>query len=84
MTNKSLVAVVALLGALAGATLARSYAGACSCATPGWDLNLAHSTEPDDSIWPEGATLQTTSWGPITIQSFAWLDAKVDFVQGTL
>lgn len=77
--------LAAVLGALAGSSLARSYVGADSCGIDlSWDLNLAHSTEPDASIWPKGAVLRTTDWGPISFQSFEWLDAKVDSIRGEL
>lgn len=87
VTNRKrvIVALAALLGALAGTSLVRSHADACSCAANNtWDLNLEHSTEPDDSIWPEGAVLQTTSSGDIEVRAYEWLEAKIEYVRGVL
>ena len=83
--KRVIVALAALLGALAGTSLVRSNAGACSCAANNtWDLNLEHSTEPDDSIWPKGAVLQTTSSGDIEVRAYEWLEAKIEYVRGVL
>jgi hypothetical protein len=76
------LAGAALLGAAAGSLVAQLPAGACSCSDPKWRLELTASSERDDSVWPERATL--TAFPGLSVLSF-WAygtDAKVDHFMG--
>lgn len=75
------VGLAALFGALTGAVVAREHARACECATPTWRLELNRTTDPDESIWPERASLETFTSGPLLFWDLSAPDPKIDHLQ---
>lgn len=76
-----LLAIATLSGAFAGSSFAKSHVAACDCSEPRWQLELDHTTETDETVWPTRATLRATSSAWVLLDSLNH-DFKVDYVMG--